>query len=114
MGSEGLSIFVADLGFKMIFPKRLRATTRPMELFWEDRFNRARNHPLLLYEVEKRQGWLVTELNVLLHMAHAWASRQPDLKADILGKLTFAKASGDRGEAAGNAVTMAESTQLTD
>ena len=40
----------------------------------------------------------------VLHMAHAWASRQPDLKADILGKLTFAEASGDGGEAAWNAI----------
>ncbi|KAJ5716091.1 hypothetical protein N7493_008002 [Penicillium malachiteum] len=88
MGTGGMGIFGAGLAAKIIFTKGLFATVQAEEARVEDRLLNANNSPALLYDVGKKTGFIVPELNVCLQILHVWASRQAD-KQEILSKIPF-------------------------
>ena len=104
-------IFTATLGPKITIPRSLRATTK-LNHFFQDLILRAKDQPSILYDVGRRQGWLVPELSVVLHIAHTWASRQPDIAAEVLEKIPHAAVSGDGGVAAWDAIEEGKSVEL--
>jgi len=72
VGTAGLGIFGGNLTMEVVLPKSLSSVTKVD--CYDDILLTAKNEPLLLYDAEKRQGWLVSMLSVILHMVHAWAS----------------------------------------
>ena len=111
LGMSAKGIVTASLGSKITIPRRMRVTTK-LGLFFQDRVLRARDQPSILYDVEKKTGWLVPELSVILHIAHTWASQQPDISAEILKKLPHAAASGNGGAAAWDAIMKGKGVEL--
>jgi len=63
--------FAFNLGAQLTLPRSLRATTTALNLPLRDRLRRAKKQPLMLYDTETKRGWLVPELSVVLHIAHA-------------------------------------------
>ena len=112
VGTSAKGIITATLSPKVTFSRRLRATTKQLDLFFQDRVLRARDQPSILYDVEKKTGWLVPELSVVLHIAHAWASQQPDISAEVLREIPHAVASGDGGAAAWDAILKSQDVEL--
>ena len=110
MSAKG--IIAATFSPKITIPRRLRATTKQLDLFFEDRVLRARDQPSIVYDVEKKQGWLVPELSVVLHIAHTWASQQPDIAAEVLENIPYAAASGNGGAAAWDAIIKGKRVEL--
>lgn len=103
LGSEFLGFFTLNVNQKFTLSKSLQAMTKVKNTFLEDRLLQARDQPLLLYDTGDKRGWLVPELSVILHIALAWASRQPD-RSDIINCIPRAAVSGNGGEAAYNAI----------
>ncbi|MCJ1269118.1 hypothetical protein MMC22_009007 [Lobaria immixta] len=101
----------AAISPSIIFPKGLQVTTRPGSLSFNNQLNRARHQPLLLYDTEDKRGWLVPELSVILHIALAWASKQPD-RSDALNRMPRATVSDDGGEAAYDAIMRGQDIEL--
>jgi hypothetical protein len=104
VGTSGLGIFTAAIGVKIILSKGLFAPVEAENTRLDDRLLNSRDSPLLLYDVEKRQGSIIPELNAILEIAHVWAARQAD-KDRLLPKMPFAQASYNRGQAAYDAIT---------
>ena len=112
LGSSGMGIFGAMFGFRVVYPKALRGTTKSLNLSLENRLLRSRKQPLLLYDTETKRGWLVSELSVVLHIAHVWnvcqrASREPR------NDMPFAHALDDGGLAAWDAIWGGRTLQLS-
>lgn len=95
---------IGNVSSKFTLPISLQATKRSEVVYLEDRLEQARYQPLLLYDDESKRGWLVPELSVILHIAHTWASKQPD-RSDTLNGIPHAAVSANGGEAAYNAIT---------
>jgi len=112
IGSSGS--FAFSLGTELTLPRSLRATTMALNLPLRDRLRRARNQPLILYDTETKRGWLVPELSVVLHIAHAQIAQQPDLKSEELDRSGYAEISGDGGQAASAAISRACEVMLCD
>ncbi len=112
LGVSAKGIMTATWSPKVTFPRRLRATTKQINLFFHDRLLRARDQPSIVYDVEKKIGWLVPELSVVLHIAHTWASQQPDISADVLKKIPYASVSENGGAAAWNAIMEGKGVEL--
>lgn len=112
LGMSAKGIITATFSPKITIPRRLRATTKKIELFFQDRLLSARDQPSIVYDVGKKQGWLVPELSVVLHIAHTWASRQPDIPAEVLKEIPHAAASGDGGAAAWDAILKGKGVEL--
>ena len=70
-GSSGAGFFGAMFSVKAVLPKSLRGITRSINMSLDDRLLRLKKQPLLLYDTESQRGWLVPELSVVLHIAHA-------------------------------------------
>ena len=104
LGTGGMGTFGGMLGLKVTYSKGLQATTRSLDLSLRSKLLRSRNESLLLYDTEKSRGWLVSELSVILHLAHFRALNEPDCHAQPFNKMPFAKLSGDGGLAAWSAV----------
>ncbi|KAL9611861.1 MAG: hypothetical protein Q9167_003515 [Letrouitia subvulpina] len=66
--------------------------------------HRLKNIPVILYDDDRevRKAWLVSALSAVLHMAHIWAARSPELThiAKQRPQIPFAKAAFDGGQAA--------------
>ncbi|KAL9123052.1 MAG: hypothetical protein Q9187_000403 [Circinaria calcarea] len=104
MGSSGQGFFGAMFGSEVVYNRGLRATTKSTDLFLEDRLRRASEQPLLLYDTEKKRGWLIPELSVILHIVHVWASRQEDLSPNTVHDIPHAEISANGGMAAYDAI----------
>lgn len=112
LGVSAKGIITANLSPKITFSRGLRATTNKIDLYFHERILRAREQPSIIYDVEKQQGWLVAELSVVLHIAHSWVSRQPDLAAEVLKEIPHAAVSGDGGAAAWDAILKGQAVEL--
>lgn len=112
LGFSFKGFVTATLSPKFVLTRGLRTTITTAETIIEDRLLDAVDQPLLLYNVDKKQGWLVPELSVILHMAHAWASRQPDIPAEILAQVPHAEVSVDGGKAAWNAFLKGKGSEV--
>ncbi len=112
LGISAKDLITATVSPKITFSKGMRARTKLVEPFLEDRLLRARDQPLLLYDVEKRQGWLVPELSVVLHIAHAWVFQQPDIPGEVLEQVPYAVASVNGGKAAWDAILKGAKVEL--
>ena len=114
LGSDGMGIFGAMFGFKVIYPRALRGTTKSINLSLEDRLLRSKEQPLLLYDTGKKRGWLVSELSVVLHIAHAWAACQDTSRKIPTNSVPFAKVLADGGLAAWDAIREGKTLELSD
>lgn len=112
IGSSGN--FPFSLGTELTLPRSLRAITPGLNLPFSFRLYRARKQPLILYDTETKRGWLVPELSVVLHIAHAQIAQQPDLKSEELDRSGYAEISGDGGQAASAAISRACEVKLCD
>ena len=72
VGTSGLGILGGNLTMEIVLPKSLSKVTN-IDCY-DDILSTAKVEPLLLYDAQKQQGWLVSMLSVILHMVHAWAS----------------------------------------
>ncbi|KAJ5702172.1 hypothetical protein N7488_009720 [Penicillium malachiteum] len=88
MGTGGMGIFGAGLATKITLAKGLFATVQAEEARLENRLLNSNDSPALLYDVGKKTGFIVPELNVCLQILHVWASRQAD-RDEILAKIPF-------------------------
>ncbi|KAI9793060.1 MAG: hypothetical protein M1816_000958 [Peltula sp. TS41687] len=111
LGSSGMGYFGGSITPKIIIAKGLLGTTRSDAAYLEDRLLNSKEQSIILYDVEKKRGWLVPELSVVLHIAHAWATRQHDSQ-ELLNKIPHAEISGDGGEAAYAAIMRNNTLQL--
>ena len=104
VGSSGQGFFGAMFGSEVVYNKGLRATIKSTDLFLEDRLRRASEQPLLLYDTEKKRGWLVPELSVILHIVHVWAFWRHDLSPNTVHNIPHAVISANGGMAAYDAI----------
>ena len=86
LGLSAKGIISMSLSPKFTISRGQRLTTKKLELFFQDRLDRAKDQPSLLYDVEKKQGWLVPEICVVLHMAHARVRKQRGIPKDAWQK----------------------------
>jgi hypothetical protein len=72
----------------------------------EAALRKTKNIPLILYDPDEQRGWLVSALSVILHLAHVYALRWPELVTlnDQRVELPYAEPSSDGGEAALQAI----------
>lgn len=103
IGTGGMSIFGGGVGAKVIFAKGLYAPIEMEEACLEDRLLNAKDNATIIYDVEKKTGFLVPELNAVLQIAHSWASRQYD-SHQLLTKIPFVDPSNEAGQCAYEAV----------
>ena len=94
IGSEGLGIFGAHISPNILMSKALRANMRSVPLSAYDRLKRAQSHPLLLYDIDTKRGFLVPELSVIFHLLHVWGTRH-----NLFNAIPFAPAIADGGRA---------------
>lgn len=101
--SLGKGFFDFNLGAKIVLDNTTYAELdRDDRLLVGEMFNSKRD-VTLLYDLGTRQGWLVSQLSVNLHLVHAWASTQFD-KETLSPKIPHANVSSNGGEAAHSAV----------
>jgi hypothetical protein len=82
------------------------------DLHLSDRLERAKNTPTLLYDDETCRAWLVAELSVALHMAHAQLSGK-NLASALKQRIPIAKKASDGGDAALEAIKEAVSLSIS-
>lgn len=96
----GLSKFItASIGSKVLIPKGLMLAVNAEDQFIPDMIRNSKSQPLVLYDVPNEQTWMVPELSTVLHLAHAWACKQPD-SSEVQRHLPFAHEYWDGGQAA--------------
>ncbi|MCJ1358266.1 MAG: hypothetical protein MMC33_008265 [Icmadophila ericetorum] len=108
IGSSVMGLFTGMLSLKVVYPKGLQVSINLENNLIEDHIWKARQHPLLLYDVVTKRGWLVPELSVTLHMVHIWASCQPNIDADVMRRFPYADPAGDGGQSAWEAIDKAK------
>lgn len=111
IGTSGLGVFGATLNGKLVLAKPHRAILESDARLFDDNLRNSRTRPLLLYDTESKRGWLVPECSVLLHLAHAWALKQPD-KQSLLRKIPLAEPSWNGGQAAFDQIYANRTLQL--
>jgi hypothetical protein len=67
---------------KIVFPRSLQVSLAEGHLY-ENRLESASERPLLVYDLSTRSAWLVSELSMVLHMAHKYLS---DTRVQSLGR----------------------------
>lgn len=70
------------VGTKFVFPRSLRVSLAEGRLY-EHRLESASERPLLVYDLSTRSAWLVSELSMVLHMAHKYLG---DTRVQSLGR----------------------------
>ena len=99
MGTSGMGAFGAGISGEIGFTKTQVAKMAPHEAF--DRvLEHSATTPVLMYDVSKCTGWLVSELCVVLHMARSWFRERKDLADGEIENLPAAILSSDGGQAA--------------
>lgn len=76
IGTGGLGILRGGIGAKVIFTKGLFAPIEEEETCLEDRVLNSKDNGCIIYDTEKKTGFMIPELNSVLLIAHMWASRQ--------------------------------------
>lgn len=103
IGTSGMGILGAAMNVEAILPRGLARLTKIDS--YNDILRTAKNMPIILYDADKQQAWLVPALSIILHMAHAWKAKYaPKVQ------LPYAKPDWDGGQAAFNII--AESSRL--
>lgn len=97
-GTSGCGFFGIQVGAKVAFTKGLYGTIMAEHTFLEDAILEAKTHPCLLFDTATRRGWLLPELNVILMIAHVWATKQSDQET-LLEKLPFSEPTKDSNDA---------------
>lgn len=105
MGTSGMGIFGAAINAEIILPRALARMTRID--YYNDILWTAKNMPVLLYDADQQQAWLVPALSVILHMAHAWvAIHAPDIQ------LPYAELDWNGGQAAWDVIAKSGRLEL--
>lgn len=93
IGTSGLGIFGATMDVEVVLPRRLARVVKID--YYNDILWTAKNMPMILYDTDKKQAWLVPMLSIILHMVHAWvATHAPDIQ------LPYAQPDWNGGQAA--------------
>lgn len=73
--SAGVSVHGASgaVGAKGVLPRLLQVSLAGCHIY-EQRLESSRESPLLVYDSSTRSVWLVSELSMVLHMAHVYMS----------------------------------------
>lgn len=109
LGLSANQIINGTIGSKWTLPKGLRAYLAGTGREYEDRLEKAYDRPMLVYDWSTKSAWLVSELSMILHLAHTYL-RQPKVQLRGQGKngevsfpwpkLPYARSSSDGGKAA--------------
>ena len=92
-GSAGTGILGGSINIDVRLPSGMARVTKIDH--YNDILRAAKNMPIILYNSERQQGWLVSTLSVILHMAHAWIKENvPNIQ------LGYAEPLWDGGKAA--------------
>lgn len=93
VGTSGTGIFGAAMNVEAVLPRGLTRLTKID--YYNDILWTAKNMPIILYDADKQQAWLVSTLSIILHMVHTWkATHTPDIQ------LPYAKPDWNGGQAA--------------
>jgi hypothetical protein len=103
LGTSGKGIFGAMLSFPIHLPASVQALLEYAEQNLLSQIQSSQDKATILYDVAANRGWLVPELSALLHLIHAWSSKQID-RADISGKIPHAEISCLGNEAVLNVI----------
>lgn len=90
------------IGMKFSKQKGLRVVEDQSRILLERRLKNSQSQPVLMYDVGDHRGWLVPEINALLHITQACIARDNDLEP-LLDSMPHAQASVD-GAAAFSAI----------
>lgn len=82
---------------------------RDEQLSLDDRLQRARGTPALLYDDQTCQAFLVSELSVILHMVSAYLGRNSRIQESMI---PYAEPSPDGGQAAYNVILKAQDLDI--
>jgi len=103
---------------KWIFPKSLQVSLAGNHTY-EDRLSSAIDRPLVVYDINERSAWLVSELSIVLHLAHKYlnSSRaqrrgRGDVDQIFWPHSPFAQSSADGGKAAYSVIQKCADTHL--
>ncbi len=92
-GTAGTGIFGGSFNLDVLLPSGMARSTNIDH--YNDILRAAKNMPIILYNSERQQGWLVSTLSVILHMALAWINDNvPNIQFD------YAEPHWDGGKAA--------------
>ena len=94
VGSEGLGFAGAHFGPNISICRSLRANALSIPININDRLIRARDQPLLMYDLTTKRGFLIPEISALFHLVLSWSTRH-----ELLNAIPFAPATADNGRA---------------
>lgn len=105
IGTSGLGILGANVNVEVVLPRGL---VRLCKIdYYNDILRTAKNMPIMLYDANKQQAWLVSTLSIILHMAHAWvALHAPDIQ------LPYAEPNWNGGQAAWDIIAKSSRLEL--
>ncbi|KAF2141224.1 uncharacterized protein K452DRAFT_309014 [Aplosporella prunicola CBS 121167] len=109
-GTEGQGVFGINFGSRITYGKTALARIRLEDGLTLDKLRNSIQVPILMYDVATKRGWLVPEINTILHLCLAWAAGQDD-PDNVLGKMPFAEPSTG-GQSAYDAIKSAIATDL--
>lgn len=106
---------IATLGFRteITYARSLFAGVKAEENRTDDRLLNSRKRPLIMYDVQRKNAFMIPELCAILEIAHVWAKAQDD-REDILPKMPFSEPRSDGGQASYEAISRLKSQLLRD
>ncbi|KAH7043958.1 hypothetical protein B0J12DRAFT_628672 [Macrophomina phaseolina] len=111
VGTSVMNFFTAQVSGKLLLHRTAHHRLRGAHESILDKVRNSKDLSMLLYDVNTKRAWLVPELSAILHLALAWASRQPDAQ-QVLVKMPHAEVHSDGGEAAYEAICRARDDLL--
>ncbi|KAF4541484.1 Pfs domain protein [Lasiodiplodia theobromae] len=86
VGTSVMNFFTAQVSAKLMVHQTAHQRLLGVHDNIMDKIRNSKDFPILLFDFKTKQGWLVSELSAILHMALAWASYQHQ-SADVLSNL---------------------------
>ncbi|MCJ1270198.1 hypothetical protein MMC22_010094 [Lobaria immixta] len=105
ISTSGMGILGAAMNVEAVLPKPLARLIKSDH--YNDILRTAKSMPIILYDADKQQAWLVPALSIILHMVHAWKAVHAPNK-----QLPYAKPDWDGGQAAWNIIAESSGLEL--
>ncbi|KAL8791977.1 MAG: hypothetical protein Q9195_005466 [Heterodermia aff. obscurata] len=96
MGTSGMGIAGAGAGGEIGLSKKSRASIAESSNS-KKALTGSAHRPVIIYDVATSTGWLVPEINVVLHLTRSWLIERGDLSAVERNKIPSATVTGDGG-----------------
>ncbi|KAL7892096.1 hypothetical protein HDV64DRAFT_284520 [Trichoderma sp. TUCIM 5745] len=91
------------IGANITYARGVYARVQQDVIRTDDRLFGSKDRPLLMYDVQNKNAFLIPEICAILELAHVWAKRQKD-GHEILAKMPFSEPRWDGGMASYNAI----------